>query len=64
MEAPADATDTIGWMRFAFVTGFEQALHNTSLSPEEFFAEWQHAGFPGPTPPCGLAPASSEGDRE
>ena len=37
----------VDWTKFAFITGFEQALHNSSMTAEDFYAEWKHAGFPG-----------------
>jgi len=37
----------IDWMRLSFVTGFEQALHDSTMTADEFYDEWLHAGCPG-----------------
>ncbi len=48
--AKAADRDGFDWMRFAFVTGFEQALHDSTLTADEFYEAWLHAGCPGPVP--------------
>lgn len=56
LAAALASTDMAGgeWMRLAFITGFEQALHNTSLTADQFYDEWAHAGFPAVPPVEGL----------
>ncbi len=50
--------DGVDWLRFAFVTGYDQALHNSTLTGDQFYDEWVHAGCPGPPEEKTVDPAA------